>query len=824
MKNKPVTQRTDGGKLKPDLFLTRRSFLQHGFGAFVGASLGGNPGATLRPIFEFPFQSQEDQALDRRREYLATLLRVFPKTEPEPEGREGRISSTAASWEDWIQESGELPPDFSLMQSSPFLPDPLVDHAGGGDGQIETLDQWNRQKAWIREEFQKWILGRFPPPPDEMEVEITGVRPFGEAELHEVIVRFGPQMRGHLRLDVIVPPGKGPFPAFVTCHVDTSAWVRVPLRRGYVVCVFKAADPVRHEVDDSDAWIELYPEYDFSGMGRWAWAGMRAVDYLLTLPYINPEQIATGGNSRYAKSTLISAAYDDRIKAVLPSRGNCGCGIPWRFASGLFVNESLEEVTRLHRHWFHPRLRFFAGREDRLPVDQHMLVSLVAPRGLLLSHAYTEHQGNPWAIEQSYRAAKKVYQFLGAEENLGLLQRPGEHTVVASVVELYMDFCDGVFGRRPFLPPNDIVNGFTYQGWQEVQESNGLDIRTPPLQNRSWVTEAGSGLPWNVVRARIRRRIDWVLGEPPPEPQGRIDERVTYRASSTAQRSTTYPRTLFDRPARSESMGVASVNYGDELRADLYYSSRSEDGEPRWEEALPTVIWLHPYAYAMGYHRYEGQAFERLTRFGFNVIGVDLIGFGTRVEEIKGFYDRFPGHSLLGRMVLDLKALLTAIGGLEEVLQSHIYVVGSGLGAKAALFHAALDERVRGVAAVSGFSSLRRLQSDLTTEGIRHYSDLHGILPRLGRFVNPGTEVPVDYDEVLALIAPRPTLVIAPTLDRYHPVDSVEEIVGRGRAAFEIYGKGSALELETPEGFAGFETEWDREVRVIDWLREKAKR
>ena len=64
-------------------------------------------------------------------------------------------------------------------------------------------------------------------------------------------------------------------------------------------------------------------------------------------------------------------------------------------------------------HWFHPRLRFFAGREDKLPVDQNMLMAAIAPRGLMMYAGYAESAGNPLGFEQAYRSVRSVYRFLG---------------------------------------------------------------------------------------------------------------------------------------------------------------------------------------------------------------------------------------------------------------------------------------------------------------------------------------------------------------------------------------------------------------------------
>lgn len=811
--------------------LSRRRFLGYGMGTLLGRDLSRVFAPPWTGGWARPLAAQSDPTTERRREYLAILRRVFQPSQAEPDGREGRISSTAESWEDWVDQTGELPPDFLNMPSLPFLPDPLVGQ--GGVGRIETIEQWERQKEWIRREYEHWILGSFPPRPENLEATVNGTRQNGETTVHDVVLRFGPGMRGRLRLDVVIPNGPAPFPVFLTNHgLQAREWVNLAVRRGYLGCVIKVGDPVRFDGDDSDSWIELYPEHDFSGMSRWAWAGMRAVDYLLTLPYVDPERIAISGNSRYAKSSLIAAAFDERISAVIPSRGNGGCGIPWRHTTGMFVNEGLEEITRRHRHWFHPRLRFFSGREDKLPVDQNMLLSLVAPRGLLMSHAYTEHQGNPWAIEQAYRSVRSVYRFLGAEEKVGLLQRPGEHTVRAGVVELYLDFLDGVFDRGSFVRPEVFVNNYTFE--DRGPDARSLDRPRLP-EHQGWKSDLTNGVAWSTVKSRTRRKVEWVLGDEPPVPAplAVADSVVRYR-SSDRPRSTVYPGTLFDRPLENDGMGVTSLRYGDGLRADVYYRSRyrpggtkgasSVEGEPRRGD-LPTVLWLHPYAYAIGYSRYTRRPFNTLVRSGFAVVGVDLIGHGTRVEEIKEFYRRYPRHSLMGRMVVDMSALITAMSDLSLVNSNQVYVIGSGLGAKVALFLAALDERVRGVASVCGFASLRDRAAQDGTEGLYHYSHLHGILPRLGEFVDRPESVPIDYDDLLSLIAPRPTLIIAPTLDRYHPVESVRTVVEKARAAFQVYGKSAALELETPEGFNGFELEeWSRQARIIEWLKGQARR
>ena len=133
---------------------------------------------------------------------------------------------------------------------------------------------------------------------------------------------------------------------------------------------------------------------------------------------------------------------------MVPSSGNSGENDPWRYTTEPFVNESIELLAGVQPHWFTPRLRFFAGREDKLPVDQNSLLALVAPRGLMMYSGYAESAGNPLGFEQAYRSALRVYRFLGREQNIWLSLREGEHETTAGDVENFIDFFDAVFERR----------------------------------------------------------------------------------------------------------------------------------------------------------------------------------------------------------------------------------------------------------------------------------------------------------------------------------------------------------------------------------------
>ena len=102
------------------------------------------------------------------------------------------------------------------------------------------------------------------------------------------------------------------------------------------------------------------------------------------------------------------------------------------------------------------------------------------------------------------------------------------------------------------------------------------------------------------------------------------------------------------------------------------------------------------------------------------------------------------------------------------------------------------------------------------SEGTQHYSHLHGLLPRLGFFVGHESRLPFDYDEVLALIAPRPALIVAPVLDRYARVCDVTSEVEQAGKVYRLLGREAALELDTPLEFNSFSSA--TQARVVDWL------
>src|SRR5690606_28867153 len=210
-----------------------------------------------------------------------------------------------------------------------------------------------------------------------------------------------------------VPDGKGPFPAVVNMHghwtegkaaESVQAVAHSLASNGYVclsIDAFGAGERSTKHGDFEYHGANLGASLMNIGeslLGVQVVDNMRAVDLLLSLPFVDPENIGATGASGGGNQTMWFAALDERIKAALPivsvgtfesavMRSNCVCEL---LPGGLAISET-------------------AG-----------VLALYAPRALKMCNH--EQDSNPTfypkEMLRSYHNAKPVFQMLGAEENI----------------------------------------------------------------------------------------------------------------------------------------------------------------------------------------------------------------------------------------------------------------------------------------------------------------------------------------------------------------------------------------------------------------------
>lgn len=760
----------------------------------------------------------EAQSLDsldphqRRQFYLDQILQWLPSERP----NYGRVSYLDSTFSDWLDRTGELPPDFSKLPDIYDLPDPLLMNEGQAEEPVRTMDQWTAKKAWMRDQLKHYITGTFPPAPENIMFSIISERMDGPVKIQMVELRFGPDHKAKLTMELMIPPGEGPFPVFMT-QWNHRGWAQIAVRRGYIGCVYAGADSKDDTEDYSRIWAG---EYDFTRLMRRAWGSFRAIDYLYTLPNVDREKIALTGHSRNGKQALMAAAFDDRITAVVPSSGGTGAEVPWRYCAYKYDVEDIALLGPAQPSWLHPRLRFFVGREYKMPVDQNSFMALVAPRGLMLSTATEEVASNPWGIEKAFGSAKKVYEFLSAKDQIAIRYRSGTHGTTAEDIEAYIDFFDYSFGRSS----REVKQKYTYvSSFEEWKKQSGEDVQVKDFPVHHSFTSPGSDedqnisndREWKAQKRQILEQVQWMLGEKPAGVANPSPKQVGQRVRGEEKFGS-----VIRRPEPTETMGRQAISpyngFGDYLFGYLYYPRAKLEKK----ENMPVVIYLHEYDYSkgfssMGLNHNIDDYFESLVQQGYAVFAFDMIGFGTRQKEGLHFYDRYPRWSKMGKMVADVQGAVDALLTMDVIDPKQIFVAGYSLGGTVGLYATALDERIAGVASVSGFTPMRTGQKNKWH--IQELCDEQMLVPRLGFFQDETTRIPYDYDDLLAAIAPRPVLVIAPEYDQDAEVEGVSECVRTSNELFQWPGAERHIDLYTPADYNRF-SEKMRE-KVYEWLK-----
>jgi cephalosporin-C deacetylase-like acetyl esterase len=744
-----------------------------------------------------PAFCQKNPSEQRQMQYLEQLLPILrpPRNNAPP------VTSKDKTWFDWQQRTGELPPDFLTMPSIPFLPDPLMLHEGTVDIPIKTSGQWDQQKQWIKREVQHWITGTFPEAPNNLSFNVLDehTEP-GGVRVQMVELKFGPEEKGRLTVELLIPPGKGPFPVFMT-QWNHRGWAEIAVRRGYIGVIYAGSD----NKDDTEAYASLYPDYDFTTLMRRAWGAMRAVDYLYTLPEVDKSKIAISGHSRNGKQALMAAAFDERFTAVISSSGGTAGENSFRFTDDRFDNESLDEISANFPHWLHPRLRFFHGREHKLPVDQNLLMSLVAPRGLLLSSAITEGQGSPWGIEQNYHSLSKVYAHLGENDKLSIRLRQGRHGTLARDIEAFMDFLDYVFGRGNIQPENELFYNYTFENWKEISGEDVDPMKFPLHQ----IGQSFDKQP--TAKAAVKEQLTWLLGEEPPGAKAAGPFGFQSPALSDDFLGEVIQRETI---AHGKRMAIGPYNALADYQFAYLHIPEKTDGEGK----IPVVIFIHEYAYSTGFGRRSADFIEKYLKAGFAVITMDMIGFGSRIEEGTQFYQRYPHWSKMGKMTVDIRAAVDAVQDFDILDQSNIFVSGYALGGTVALLAAAQDDRIAGVAVSSAFTPLRHASEHV--EGLQSYSHFHGLLPRLGFFKDHQQRIPVDFPEIIASLAPRPVFILAPELDRHADLEQIKTAMIAVKQYYDEKGANN-LNIQYPVEVNKLTPE--HEQKMVEWMIHQVK-
>ena len=362
-------------------------------------------------------------------------------------------------------------PQLPSVDAGP-LPDPFLNADGT---RVKTRSEWPaRADAW-RDLIVTTEYGGMPPHPERVVCDqlcAAGVRRWpSNPRLYSHRVRCeGAAVPFSFVVRTLVPQGAGPFPVVLNgdgCwwYISDDVAQRI-VESGYALVMFNRTEMVedRPPADDrsdprrSGGLYDAYPDRSFGALAAWAWGYHRCVDAIHELGdelNLDLERIAVTGHSRGGKAVLVAAATDRRIAVVNDNASGAGGAAVMRY-----VGDGAEAlgIVNYFPSWFGPQpgLRPYIGREADAPFDQHCLLATIAPRPLLLTYALDDRWSNPEGMVQSATAAREVYRFLGAPDNLAYHLRAGEHLHAREDWDTLLDFLGMQWAARaPSVAYND---------------------------------------------------------------------------------------------------------------------------------------------------------------------------------------------------------------------------------------------------------------------------------------------------------------------------------------------------------------------------------
>ncbi len=347
---------------------------------------------------------------------------------------------------------------------------------------ILNQEQWEDvRRSEILKLFEDNVYGQVPTDFDEIsfnlinqdERALNGAATYKEIDIE--VLRNNNKV--NIRLFLFVPNNiNKPAPTFlvinhrgevtmdVTRENQDAFWpVEEVISSGYALAGFDVKDvaPDHKEDYSKEVLQKLYPEHlemknGMRALGAWGWGASRIIDYFETDPTVDVGKVIVVGHSRGGKAALWCGAQDQRVAiAISNESGNSGAKISRRN-----YGESVDRITQGFPYWFSPNYREFANHEDKLPVDQHMLIALIAPRGVYVAGAAEDDWADNKGQYLSLIEAQPVFRLYGFNLNLPqqmpkvgeqLIQKPmgfhireGKHDMTLYDWRKFIKFADSV--------------------------------------------------------------------------------------------------------------------------------------------------------------------------------------------------------------------------------------------------------------------------------------------------------------------------------------------------------------------------------------------
>jgi hypothetical protein len=328
-------------------------------------------------------------------------------------------------------------PNFDESKVSDYtLPDVL---RTSKNKSVKDSREWeNIRRPEILKLFEDNIYGQMPKSFDNIRYSIAKEDTNamnGKAHLKEVTIEvFNKGKSVKINVVLFVPrSAEKQVPVFILINnrskdntdpsrnIKSDFWpAEVVIESGYAIAAFHVGDLAPDDKEHfSEAALQLYPEQltadnGMRAIGAWAWGACRVMDYFETDLLIDKKRVIVVGHSRGGKASLWAAAQDQRFAmCVTNCSGNTGAALSRRQ-----FGERIVAINDAFPHWFTTNYKKYNNNENLLPVDQHMLISLIAPRAVYATNASEDLWADPTGTFLSLKHAEPVFALYGSKSKL----------------------------------------------------------------------------------------------------------------------------------------------------------------------------------------------------------------------------------------------------------------------------------------------------------------------------------------------------------------------------------------------------------------------
>ncbi|MBN1144002.1 MAG: acetylxylan esterase [Bacteroidales bacterium] len=373
-----------------------------------------------------------------------------------------------------------------------MLPNPLILLNGQSVG--DSSAWWQQRRPEILDLFENEVYGKTPSRKLPVSFRVTSAeKPAlnGMAVRKEVTAYFTANEQGpSMRILIYLPVNTKKAPVFLGLNFSgnhticddpeitlSERWQAAEHQRGED----SASWPVKRIIERGFGLATIYygeldPDFDdgilngihplfympgqtkplpdeWGSIGAWAWGLSRAMDYLETDTAVDSRKVALLGHSRLGKAAIWAGAQDQRFAVVISNNSGCG-GVA---LSKRVFGETVGSINTRFPHWFCTNFKKYNYNEDSLPLDQHMLVALIAPRPVYIASAQDDRWADPKGEFLSALHADPVYKLLETEGlpvreqpeiskpvmgTMGYHIRPGSHAITRYDWECFMNFAE----------------------------------------------------------------------------------------------------------------------------------------------------------------------------------------------------------------------------------------------------------------------------------------------------------------------------------------------------------------------------------------------